>query len=75
MNLKVLAARKNARVTQVDLAVRAGIDKLGIILIERYGWLPPKDIREKLAQELRTTEDALFGDALRDAASEHSHAR
>ena len=60
MNVKLLVARKQLEMTQDDLAEKAGIPQADISRIESRGWIPPKDIQERLATALATTPDELF---------------
>ena len=61
MNLKVLTARKERRLTQGQLASTTGINPADIVRIERRGWIPPAEVRQRLAEALGTAEEELFG--------------
>lgn len=60
MNLKVLVARKQRGLTQAQLALKAKVRQEEISLIERAGWIPPVEIRQRLSDELETPVDELF---------------
>lgn len=64
MNANVVSARRDRALTQEELAAKVELNKADIVRIERHDWIPPKDIRKRLARELRATEDQLFGQAL-----------
>ena len=61
MNTKVMVARKERRLTQEALAADIGINQADLVRIERHGWIPPKDIRQRLAVALASPEEELFG--------------
>lgn len=67
MNEKVLLARKRLNKTQGVVALEAEMDRGAVVLMERYGWIPPADVRSSVAKVLESTEVALFGDAVRAA--------
>lgn len=64
-NTRVLVARKERDLTQSQLGKKVGLTPNDIVRIERYGWIPPREKRSRLAQELRATVDALFGEDFR----------
>lgn len=66
MNTKVLVARKQHDLTQVELAKRTGLQQTDISRIEKSGWIPPVAVRDRLAEALETTAAELFevGDAV-----------
>ena len=66
-NTAALIARKQRGLTQQGLGKRVGLTANDIVRIERYGWIPPAASRKRLAAELRSSVDALFGDGLRQA--------
>ena len=61
MNSKVMVARKERHLTQQQLAEQAGLTPHELVLIERHGWIPPRQKRERLAEALEQTADELFG--------------
>lgn len=65
-NTRVFVARKALDISQEQLCKRTGLVPNDIVRIERYGWIPPKDMRSRIARELRTTVAALFGDAVKE---------
>lgn len=64
MNAHVLAARRDRDLTQEDLAAAVELNKADIVRIERHGWIPPREVRLRIAKTLKSTEDRLFGQAL-----------
>lgn len=67
-NTRVLVARKGRGLTQDRLAKRLGLTANDLVRIERFGWIPPAGVRSRLARELRSTVDALFGESLKARA-------
>lgn len=67
LNVNIMAARRRRGLTQKQLAAKAqlGLNHIDIVRIERYGWIPPRPIRQRLAEVLDSTESALFGEAIR----------
>ena len=65
MNTQVMAARKQRGLTQAALAKKVKVYRTGIALIEIHGWVPPADMRERIAKVLNQPEGVLFGEALR----------
>lgn len=67
MNESLFMARKRLGKTQGDLASAANLDRGAVVLMERYGWIPPKAVRETVAKTLKSTDAALFAVAIRAA--------
>lgn len=63
MNFQLMMARKARGLSQVALATRIGVNQADIVRIE-YGWIPPRVVRRRLARALKSTDAALFGDAV-----------
>ena len=57
-NLKTL--RKEKRMVQQELMVKAGISPAMIVAIERYNYLPVHKSREKIAEALGVDENELW---------------
>lgn len=72
MNVKLLVARKQADLTQDQLAAKAEISQADVSRIEKSGWIPPAEIRQRLATALDTTPDELFGMLDSIAAQRHA---
>lgn len=64
MNIAVVQARKERHLTQKKLAGRMRLNHMCIALVELHDWIPPRDIRKRLAKELAATEAQLFGDTV-----------
>lgn len=60
MNLKLLIARREKGLTQNQLAAEAGITQADVSRIEKQGWIPPAEIRQRVAGALETTPERLF---------------
>ena len=69
MNPRVWAARKQKKLSQVALAALAHIDQQDISMIENDGWIPPLELRQRLAGVLEVPVEELF-DPMADLASE-----
>lgn len=71
MNVTLMALRKQRGINQKDLAKRIGLgtNHYPIVLLERFGWIPPRVVRQRLAVLLHSTEQALFADALSELAA------
>lgn len=67
-NDRVLMARRRLGLTQAELERAAKLYANDLVRIERQGWIPPKEVRARIAKELRTTPEELFGDALKATA-------
>lgn len=67
-NTRVLVARRSIGLSQGKLGSHANLNANDIVRIERRGWIPPADVRKKLAKALDSTPEALFGDDLRAPA-------
>lgn len=61
MNHNVLVARKQAGLTQEQLAAKVGVNHADVNRIEKHGWVPPAHLRVKFAEALNATEEQLFG--------------
>lgn len=68
MNLKVLVARRQREWSQAELATKIGINQSDLSRIEANGWIPPAEIRQRLAEALDTTPGELF-EEIGDVAS------
>lgn len=65
MNSHVMVARKERGLSQTALGQKAKVYRWAIGLIETGDWVPPKSVRMRIAKVLHSSEDALFGEALR----------
>ena len=63
VNATFLIARKERHLTQGQLAKRVGLTPNDVVRIERYHWMPPLAMRRRLARELKTAVETLFGEA------------
>lgn len=63
MNTNLMVARKRRGLTQKQLAAKVRVNATSIVLIERYGWLPPIELRQRLAAALKADEHTLFSTA------------
>jgi len=72
MNIAFRVARVSAKVTQERLAKETGVTQADISRIEKSGWIPPVEIRQRLADALDTTSAHLFD--VNDISESHSHA-
>ena len=61
MNVQLLVARKRQALTQEQLAEKTGISQPDISRIEKFGWTPPVDIRQRLAEALGVPVEEIFG--------------
>lgn len=59
-NRQVAAARVRMSLLQRELAEKVGITQTDISRIEASGWIPPAEIRQRLADALQTTPAELF---------------
>lgn len=66
-NARIWKRRTELKITQVSLAKAAGIRQAEVSQIERDDWVPPVEIRERLAEALETSADELFD--LKDKAA------
>lgn len=71
MNTRVLVARKQRELTQEQLAKQTGLQQADISRIEKSGWIPPPEVRDRLAEALKTTVAALF--EVGDVVASQSH--
>ncbi len=59
-----MRARVDKDLSQSELGKLVGIRQTDISKIERQGWVPPAELRAKLADALGVTEAELFSEAL-----------
>lgn len=62
MNIRFLAARKDRKISQHQLAAACGCHTPDISRIENAGWIPPAAIRDALARELGLSAEELFAE-------------
>ena len=60
MNVKLLIARKQRDMTQDALAELAKVPQADLSRIESRGWIPPKDIQERIAEALHVSAADIF---------------
>jgi len=60
VNIEVLVARKQLGLTQQALSVRVGLTPNDISRIEKFGWTPPPDVQQRLAEALQVESRILF---------------
>ena len=60
MNNKVRQVRHQKRMALQELAVKARIGPSSLTMIERYGYSPGANVRQKIAKALNTPESELF---------------
>ena len=60
MNPRLWQARKLKGLSQAALAFAAEIDQQDISMIENDGWIPPLEIRQRLAGILEVSVEELF---------------
>ena len=52
--------RSKLRISQLELTVKAHVSPTMIVAIEKYGYIPGSDVREKLAMVLGVPEEQIF---------------
>jgi transcriptional regulator with XRE-family HTH domain len=61
VNVAFLVARKQIKLSQVALASMVQISQADVSRIEKGGWIPPAELRDRLARALSVPAAALFG--------------
>ena len=60
MNFELLVARKRIGLSQKELGEKAGLGQGDVSRIESADWLPPTDVRQRLAEALGVEVETLF---------------
>jgi len=63
MNARFLVARKQRKISQLQLAQAVGCLQSDISRIENAGWIPPTSMRDAIAEQLGVDADVLFAES------------